>query len=166
MHVTLTHTPSRPRENVCMVKTWASPADEARFSSKSPSVSFFCNILFLFRPSPSAHSCHMSQSRWEPLEGSRTSSRRAYHIPRGSLLRIRTHIRYIWYDTLSARERTRLSRRVVSLSDLNDGPPARATVAPHLSISPSSHRRRFTACRNRYWPLIIILMGPFSESWK
>lgn len=94
-----------------------------------------------------------------------TFSRRTYHIPYGSLLRIWTRIRYIWFDTLSARARTRLSRHFVSLSDLNDGPPAQVT-GPHLSISPFSWRRLFSACRNRYWLLIIILMGPYLESWK
>lgn len=147
------HTSSHPGENVCIV---LQHAEESGFSSKN----LQCLFFFLFHLSSSVYSCHMSQSRWEPLEGSRMSPLRAYHIPYGSLLRICTRISYIWFDTLSARARTRLSRHVMSLSDLNDGPPARATGA-HLSISPSSCRRLFTACRNRYRPLIIILMGPF-----
>lgn len=143
------------------MKAWENMfADQSRFSfSKS------LQRLFLFRSSPSAHSRH-NVSVKPGTVGRITGASSAYRIPYGSPLRTCTRIRYIWFNTLSARAKNMravdVSRRYLAwmmdrLLELR---------GPTYQFHRLSAAALFTACRNRYCPFIIILMGPSSESWK
>lgn len=142
------------------VKQKLQQADHSRFSFSKRR-----RRLFLFRSSPSAHSRH-NVSVKPGTVGRITDASSAYRIPYGSPLRICTSIRYIWFNTLSARAKNMragdVSRRYLAwmmdrLLELR---------GPTYQFHRLSAAAPFTACRNRYCPFIIILMGPSSESWK
>lgn len=147
------------RERVCEAGTSTSWWSEIPLFEK-PSASFF-----LFRSSPSARSRH-NVSVKPGAVGRIAGASSAYRIPYGSPLRICTRIRYMWFNTLSARTKNMravdASRRYLAvmmdrLLELR---------GPTYQFHRLSAAAPFTACRNRYCPFIIILMGPSSESWK